>query len=326
MFLLGQFLVLLVVVKLTSSLMTGFGPGTITFPTSTLAGLHTSTTSVTSTRLQMGGNSMSSRVPKLVIVGAPAAGKGTQCEQLKAKYNVVHLSTGDMLRAAVSDGTALGVQAKEFMDAGRLVPDDLIIGVVCERLAQEDCVSRGWLLDGFPRTAAQADALKAAGMAPDCFILVDVPDDVLVERVTGRRTDPQTGRIYHMTYSPPESIEVAARLVQRSDDTEEKVRVRYQDFRSNIDAIKDRYLDRTIWVDGTQAPEDVTFCLFSSIDNKFAAESESESEAVVATLEGGGIATAVVGGSSTSLFSHMPSSAKLRPRRPKTTLRVFARG
>jgi adenylate kinase len=275
----------------------------------------------------MSGDAISLRAPKLVIAGAPAAGKGTQCEQLKAKYNVVHLSTGDMLRAAVSDATALGVQAKEFMDAGRLVPDDLIIGVVCERLAQEDCVSRGWLLDGFPRTRAQADALKAAGMVPDCFILVDVPEDVLVERVTGRRTDPETGRIYHMTYSPPESDEVNARLVQRSDDTEEKVRVRYQDFRSNIDAIKDSYLDKTIWVDGTQAPEDVTFCLFSSIDHELAAESKFESETVVTTLEGGDVATAAAGGSSTSLFAHMHSpTTKLRPRRPKTTLRMFARG
>ena len=123
----------------------------------------------------------------------------------------MHLSTGDMLRAAVKEGTELGKQAQAVMEAGQLVPDELIIGVVVDRLRQSDCVEKGWLLDGFPRTKPQADALNAAGMVPDCFLLLDVPQEVLVERVTGRRTDPETGKIYHLTFSPPENEEIAAR-------------------------------------------------------------------------------------------------------------------
>ena len=111
--------------------------------------------------------------PKIIIAGAPAAGKGTQCEIIKKELGVIHLSTGDMLRAAVKDGTELGVKAKEFMDAGQLVPDDLIINVVVERLQQPDCQSKGWLLDGFPRTRAQADAIAALGIVADSFILLD---------------------------------------------------------------------------------------------------------------------------------------------------------
>ena len=116
-----------------------------------------------------------------------------------------------MLRAAVKEGTELGKQAQAVMEAGQLVPDELIIGVVVDRLNQSDCVEKGWLLDGFPRTKPQADALSAAGMVPDCFLLLDVPQEVLVERVTGRRTDPETGKIYHLTFNPPENEEIAAR-------------------------------------------------------------------------------------------------------------------
>ena len=190
---------------------------------------------------------------KVIIAGAPAAGKGTQCEVIKEKFGVVHLSTGDILRAAVKDGTELGKKAKAFMDAGQLVPDELIIGVICDRLQQPDCVSNGWLLDGFPRTKAQADALSAAGMVPDCFVLLDVPEEILVERVTGRRTDPVTGKIYHLKFNPPENEEVMSRLVQRSDDTAEKIVIRYREFQSHIDSIRSSYEDRLIWIDGSLA-------------------------------------------------------------------------
>ena len=152
----------------------------------------------------------------VVICGAPASGKGTQCEMIKSEFGLVHLSTGDILRAAVQEGTPLGVTAKGYMDSGQLVPDELIIDVICARLKQDDCQTQGWLLDGFPRTKAQADALTKAGMVPDCFLMLDVPEEVLVERVTGRRTDPVTGKIYHMTFKPPETPEIAARVVQRS--------------------------------------------------------------------------------------------------------------
>ena len=114
----------------------------------------------------------SSSSPKIIIAGAPAAGKGTQCEVIRKDFGVVHLSTGDILRAAVKEQSELGLKAKSFMDAGKLVPDELIIGVVCDRLKQTDCVNQGWLLDGFPRTKSQADALNQAGMVPDCFVLL----------------------------------------------------------------------------------------------------------------------------------------------------------
>jgi len=203
---------------------------------------------------------------KIIIAGAPASGKGTQCEIIKAKYGVVHLSTGDILRAAVKEGTELGVKAKGFMDAGQLVPDELIIDVVCARLKQSDCVNQGWLLDGFPRTKSQAEALSKAGIVPDSFVLLDVPEEILVERVTGRRTDPVTGKIYHMKFSPPENGEVAARLVQRSDDTEEKIKVRVKEFQSHISAIRSKYEDKMIAVDGSQQAKLVSASVVSSLD------------------------------------------------------------
>jgi adenylate kinase len=207
------------------------------------------------------------KAPKLIIAGAPASGKGTQCELIKEKYGVVHLSTGDMLRAAVAAGTEVGKQAKDFMDAGKLVPDEVIIGVVKDRLEEQDCIECGWLLDGFPRTPAQAEALASAGVTADCFIFLNVPDEVLVERVVGRRTDPETGKIYHMTFSPPEDEAVLARLEQRSDDTEEKVKVRLEQFHANVEAVKGSYTDIAVEVDGTSKPEDVSQTIMMAIDS-----------------------------------------------------------
>jgi len=208
---------------------------------------------------------------KLIIAGAPASGKGTQCEMIKKDYGVVHLSTGDMLRAAVADGTDVGVKAKEFMDAGKLVPDEVIIGVVADRLEQEDCKTNGWLLDGFPRTPGQAEALASAGVSADCFLFLNVPDEILVERVVGRRTDPVTGKIYHMTFSPPTDDEVTARLEQRSDDTEEKVKVRLEQFHANVEAVKGSYKDIGVEIDGTLAPEEVAKAVGAAIASKIEA-------------------------------------------------------
>ena len=174
---------------------------------------------------------------------------------IKEAFSCVHLSTGDMLRAAVQAGTDLGKEAKGHMDAGRLVPDELMIGIIVDRLKEQDCVERGWLLDGFPRTRAQADALAAAGAKEDVFILLDVPDSLLVERVVGRRADPVTGKIYHLKYSPPESEEIAARLTQRSDDTEEAVMVRVAAFHKNLSAILDVYTSNTLRLDGSRPPK-----------------------------------------------------------------------
>lgn len=208
---------------------------------------------------------------KLIIAGAPASGKGTQCEMIKSNYGVVHLSTGDMLRAAVAAGTDVGKQAKEFMDAGKLVPDEVIIGVVCDRLNESDCKTDGWLLDGFPRTPAQAQALADAGVEADCFLFLNVPDEVLVERVVGRRTDPETGKIYHMTFSPPDDEAVLARLEQRSDDTEEKVKVRLEQFHANVEAVKGSYTDISVEIEGTAAPAEVAKAVDAAITSKIAA-------------------------------------------------------
>lgn len=205
---------------------------------------------------------------KIIIAGAPASGKGTQCEMIKEKFGIVHLSTGDMLRAAVAAKTSVGTLAKEYMDAGKLVPDEVIIGVVKDRLEEADCQEKGWLLDGFPRTRAQADALAEAGVCADCFLFLNVPDSVLVERVVGRRTDPETGKIYHMTFSPPEDEDVLARLVQRSDDTEEKVKVRLEQFHANVAAVQGCYTDISVEINGTGKPSDVAKLIESAIEEK----------------------------------------------------------
>lgn len=202
--------------------------------------------------------------PRIIIAGAPAAGKGTQCAAITANFGCVHLSTGDLLREAVKEGSALGKEAKQFMEGGKLVPDELITSVVLERLQQPDCSQQGWLLDGFPRTKSQADALTAAGFLPDCFVLLDVPEQDLVERVTGRRIDPVTGKIYHLTTCPP-PVEVIPRLVQRSDDTAEKIVTRYREFRTHVDDVAEIYKSTLVWVDGRQEMHMVQACLSQAI-------------------------------------------------------------
>ena len=192
----------------------------------------------------------------VVIAGAPASGKGTQCEFLREEFGLVHLSTGDMLRAAVAAGTPLGKQAKALMESGQLVPDDIVIGAVKDRLAQADVKEHGFLLDGFPRTAAQARALKDIGVDVDVFIMLNVPDEMLVERVVGRRIDPATGNSYHVTFNPPPK-HLEDKVIQRADDTEEKVKVRLQGFHGNISDIKDFYKNCTVHVDGTKKKNDV---------------------------------------------------------------------
>ncbi|KAI9988391.1 hypothetical protein PInf_021794 [Phytophthora infestans] len=196
--------------------------------------------------------------PQLIITGPPASGKGTQCELLVRALDVVHLSTGEMLRQAVRDSTSLGQQAQGYMDNGQLVPDELIVGVVLERLAQPDCKSRGWLLDGFPRTEAQALALLAARIAPDCVLALDVADDQVVKRIAGRRLDPETGKTYHMELNPPPS-DVAARVIQRSDDTEETVRTRLQQYHAHSEAVVSTLsgVCELIQADGTRSVDQV---------------------------------------------------------------------
>ena len=166
---------------------------------------------------------------RLILLGAPGAGKGTQATFICQKFGIPQISTGDMLRAAVKAGTPLGIAAKKVMDSGGLVGDDIIIGLVKERLAQADCVN-GFLFDGFPRTIVQADAMKAAGVSLDLVLEIDVPDEAIIERMSGRRVHMASGRTYHVKYNPPkvEGIDDATgeTLVQRDDDKEETVRKR----------------------------------------------------------------------------------------------------
>ena len=168
---------------------------------------------------------------RLILLGAPGAGKGTQAAFICQKYGIPQISTGDMLRAAVKAGTPLGLQAKKVMDSGALVGDDIIIGLVKERLAQPDC-AKGFLFDGFPRTIPQADAMKVAGVKLDYVLEIDVPFEAIIERMSGRRSHAASGRIYHVKFNPPkvdgQDDLTGEPLIQREDDKEETVRKRLE--------------------------------------------------------------------------------------------------
>ena len=166
---------------------------------------------------------------RLILLGAPGAGKGTQATFITKRFGIPQISTGDMLRAAVKAGTPLGLQAKKVMDSGALVSDDIILGLVKERIAQPDCAA-GFLFDGFPRTIVQADALKVAGVKLDYVVEIDVPDSAIVERMSGRRVHAASGRTYHDRFNPPKTAGVddvtGEPLIQRVDDQEETVKKR----------------------------------------------------------------------------------------------------
>ncbi len=168
----------------------------------------------------------------LIFLGPPGAGKGTQAEAIINEYKIPQISTGDIIRAAIRNGTPLGIEFKSYTDAGKLVPDELVNRMVDERLKEEDC-KPGFLLDGFPRTVIQAEALdkmlEGQDRKLDHVLLLEVADEVLVERITGRRSDPETGRVYHTTFDPPPA-DIADRLIQRSDDTEEVLSQRLKEY------------------------------------------------------------------------------------------------
>ncbi|MCS6915530.1 MAG: adenylate kinase [Myxococcales bacterium] len=206
---------------------------------------------------------------RVILIGPPGAGKGTQATWLKERLGVPHLSTGDMLRAAVQQGTELGRQADGYMRRGELVPDDLVIRMAVERIGQADC-GNGFLLDGFPRTRAQAEALdvalQAAGTAIDVVLLIEVPDELIIDRITGRVQDPETGTIYHLRFNPPPP-EVAPRVVQRKDDTEQACRARLDKYHSETAPIVPFYRDKGLLrtVDGVGSPDEVSRRLLAAL-------------------------------------------------------------
>jgi adenylate kinase len=168
---------------------------------------------------------------RVILLGAPGAGKGTQAQFIMQHFGIPQVSTGDMLRAAVKEGSELGLKVREVMASGQLVSDELIIALVKERISRPDC-ARGFLFDGFPRTIPQADALRNAGVPIDHVVEIDVPDSVIIDRLTGRRVHPGSGRVYHVAHNPPRTPDrdddTGEELVQREDDREETVRQRLQ--------------------------------------------------------------------------------------------------
>ena len=181
---------------------------------------------------------------KLILLGAPGAGKGTQATFICGKFGIPQISTGDMLRTAVKAGTPLGLAAKKVMDSGSLVSDDIIIGLVKERIAQADCAN-GFLFDGFPRTIPQADAMKASGVKLDAVLEIDVPDATIIERLSGRRVHLASGRTYHVKFNPPQVADrddpTGEPLIQRVDDLEETVRKRLQVYQHQTRPLVDYY-------------------------------------------------------------------------------------
>jgi adenylate kinase len=208
---------------------------------------------------------------RLILLGAPGAGKGTQAAFICKQFGIPQISTGDMLRAAVKAGTAMGLAAKKVMDSGALVSDDIIIGLVQERIQQSDCAN-GFLFDGFPRTIPQADALKAAGVNLDVVLEIDVPFDAIIDRMSGRRVHVASGRTYHVKFNPPKVAglddETGEELIQREDDKEETVRKRLDvysaqtrplvDYYSQWAATGDALAPRYARIEGLGSVDDIT--------------------------------------------------------------------
>lgn len=218
---------------------------------------------------------------RLILLGAPGAGKGTQAHFIKERFGVPQISTGDMLRAAAKAGSPLGMVAKQVMDQGGLVPDDLIVGLVKDRIAAPDC-AHGFLFDGFPRTIPQAQAMRDAGVAVDYVVEIDVPDEEIISRISGRRVHPASGRIYHTQYNPPKvpgKDDVSGEpLVQRDDDEEDVVRKRLQIYQDQTRQLVDYYAQWAaqgdegapfyIKVSGLGSAESIRDNIFDALDGK----------------------------------------------------------
>ena len=217
---------------------------------------------------------------RLILLGGPGAGKGTQANYIKEHYQIPQISTGDMLRAAVKAGTELGLKAKGFMDSGGLVPDDVIIGLVQERIKEPDC-EKGFLFDGFPRTIPQADAMKAAGVSIDAVVDIDVPDGEIIKRMSGRRVHLPSGRTYHVVFNPPreegKDDVTGEPLIQRDDDQEATVRKRLEVYHSQTEPLIDYYKSwkssgdpaapRYIRIDGIGKVGEIRDQIFAALDS-----------------------------------------------------------
>lgn len=216
---------------------------------------------------------------RLILLGGPGAGKGTQANYIKEKYQIPQISTGDMLRAAVKAGTELGKKAKGFMDSGGLVPDDVIIGLVKERIKEADC-KKGFLFDGFPRTIPQADAMKAAGVPIDAVVEIDVPDAEIIKRMSGRRAHLASGRTYHVIFNPPKvegKDDVTGEpLVQRDDDKEETVRKRLEVYHQQTEPLVAYYkkwgssgeagAPKHVFIEGVGKVDGIRDAIFKALD------------------------------------------------------------
>lgn len=202
----------------------------------------------------------------LIFLGPPGAGKGTQAKAIIDRFSIPQISTGDIIRAAIREGTELGEEFKSYTDKGKLVPDELVVRMVQDRLAKDDC-KQGFLLDGFPRTVAQAEALdellKGMERGLEHVLLLDVPDEVLVERITGRRSDPETGRVYHIKFNPPPA-DVADRCIQRSDDTEEVLKKRLEEYHAKTAPLVPYYEKAGLLrkIEGTGSPDEIRERIF----------------------------------------------------------------
>lgn len=212
---------------------------------------------------------------RMILIGPPGAGKGTQAQNLVTTFGIPHISSGDMLREAVAAGTELGKTAADFMKRGALVPDDVVIGMVIERIGKPDC-ARGFMLDGFPRTRPQAEALDEAlaraGVALDAVVLIEVADELILERVTGRRSDPATGAIYHIKYKPPPA-DVVDRLVHRADDTATACTERLDKYHRDTAPVIPFYAARGLLkrVDGVGSPDEVLMRISAALQTVQAA-------------------------------------------------------
>lgn len=214
---------------------------------------------------------------RVLLMGAPGAGKGTQAKRLAEKLDMVHLSSGDILRAECGSGSELGRKLKSYMDAGELVPDEIVVGVMARAIADQPA-GKGLLLDGFPRTVPQADALDRQlaelGRTLDVVLVIDTPDELLVERITGRRSCEQCGRVYHVRFLRPKSegrCDVCeAEFIQRADDTEEVVRERLSAYRAQTAPVIEHYAaagkQRVVTIDGSGSPDEVTVLAAEALD------------------------------------------------------------